>query len=83
MVKSEAQYSYHLLCYVLLTIFEDTGDKIGEILALADEAGIEPAFTMYSRPAFARCLVNSQWQMVNGSLVSFFPFTIHYLPFTS
>jgi hypothetical protein len=29
------------------------GDKIGERLALADEAGIEPALTMYSRPAFA------------------------------
>src|SRR6185369_4025868 len=31
------------------------GDKIGERLAHADEAGIEPALAMYSRPAFANC----------------------------
>jgi hypothetical protein len=30
------------------------GDKIGERLALADEAGIEPTLTIYSRPAFAK-----------------------------
>jgi hypothetical protein len=29
------------------------GDNIGERIALADEAGIEPALAMYSAPAFA------------------------------
>jgi hypothetical protein len=30
------------------------GDKNGERLALAGKAGIEPAFSMYSLPAFAK-----------------------------
>lgn len=36
------------------------GDKIDERLALVDEAGIEPALTMYSASAFAKANLGFQ-----------------------